>query len=289
MKRAVLFITSVFVATLFSNAQIFWKITGNGSTKTSYLLGTHHLIDKDSIPESSKILSYIPSVELVVGEMEMNNMLSKQFKLLQSALMKDTTMSQLLTKEEYLMVDAQMKEVVGKGLDKLGKLKPVMLSMLYSVMLFKKEYKLTKEAELIDLEVQKIAKKKKIDVLGLETVDQQISILMNSKSLKKQAEELVQSLKDKNKSVEGMHKMNESYLKGDLESLIQISMEEGQMDKENMEVLCFRRNKNWMDQLQKILPEKSCFIAVGCLHLAGEQGLIQLLRNQGYQVQAVSF
>lgn len=47
------------------------------------------------------------------------------------------------------------------------------------------------------------------------------------------------------------------------------------------------RNENWIPQLEKILPEKNCFIAVGLLHLYGECGLIVQLRKRGYKVEPV--
>lgn len=289
MKRTIILITSIIVATFFVNSQIFWKITKNGSNKESYLLGTHHLIEKDSIPASDKILSYVSKVETVVGEMKMDNMLGKQLKMLQAAIMKDSTISQLLSEEEYQLVDTRMKEVVGKGLDKMGKLKPAMLSSLYSVMLYMKENKLSKELEVMDLEVQKIAKKNKLEIVCLETVDQQINILFNSRPLNYQARQLVEAVKDKEKSLESLRKLNETYLSGNINDMIDLTEEDGQMDEADMNILNYNRNANWLTQLTKLLPEKSCFIAVGCLHLVGEKGLIQLLRNEGYNVEAVLF
>ena len=47
------------------------------------------------------------------------------------------------------------------------------------------------------------------------------------------------------------------------------------------------RNRKWLDQLPSIMEEKSSFIAVGCLHLPGDDGLIEGLRKQGYSVEAV--
>lgn len=287
MKRIIFLIASIIIATLFVDAQIFWKISRPGSDKISYLLGTHHLIEKDLIPGSDKILSYVPKVETVVGELEMNNMLAKQFKLLQAGVMKDSSMSQLLTPDEYQLVDAALREVVGKGLDKLGKLKPAMLSMFYAAMLYKKENNLSKETEGVDVEVQKIAKKSKKNIIGLETVEQQIDILLNSKTLKEQATELVLAVKDKDKSIKSMRKLNEIYLKGDIEQFIKLSKEDGQMDDEDLDILCYQRNINWMKTFSGLLSEKSCIIAVGCMHLVGEKGLIQLPRNNGYQVEAV--
>ena len=36
------------------------------------------------------------------------------------------------------------------------------------------------------------------------------------------------------------------------------------------------------------MQSKSCFIAVGAGHLAGENGLINLLKKQGYTVEPIS-
>lgn len=44
------------------------------------------------------------------------------------------------------------------------------------------------------------------------------------------------------------------------------------------------RNKNWMKSIPKSIAEKSSFIAVGAAHLAGKNGLINQLRDLGYDV-----
>ena len=51
---------------------------------------------------------------------------------------------------------------------------------------------------------------------------------------------------------------------------------------ENRDILLDNRNKNWVDQLKKILPERNIFMAVGAGHLVGENGLIALLKKAGY-------
>jgi uncharacterized protein YbaP (TraB family) len=39
--------------------------------------------------------------------------------------------------------------------------------------------------------------------------------------------------------------------------------------------------------LPDLLHKNSCFVAVGALHLVGENGLINLLRQKGYRVSKV--
>lgn len=289
MRNRNLFILcfALFFLSLTANAQIFWKISGDGLTKPSYLLGTHHLIEKEQIPGFAQIQSYIPQVDMVVGEMDMSKMLSMQLKLVQTAIMKDSTMRQLLSPDDYMLVDIRMKEVVGRGLDQMGRMKPAMLSAMYEVMLYMKQNNIKKEPEAVDIAVQNIGKKAKKKILGLETIDQQIDILFNSTSLKHQAEMLVEQVKDKDESLKILGELNVAYLAGDLDKMVSLSKEGESTNEDDMKILVYDRNKNWVDQLLKILPQNACFIAVGCLHLPEEQGLIQLFRNAGYTVEPI--
>lgn len=56
-------------------------------------------------------------------------------------------------------------------------------------------------------------------------------------------------------------------------------------DTNGQELLLDRRNKNWVDQLEKIMKGSSVFIAVGAGHLPGNSGVIELLKKRGYTVR----
>jgi uncharacterized protein YbaP (TraB family) len=47
------------------------------------------------------------------------------------------------------------------------------------------------------------------------------------------------------------------------------------------------RNKRWVESFEEMEGEKSSFIAIGAGHLPGKEGLIELLREEGYTVEAV--
>ena len=54
---------------------------------------------------------------------------------------------------------------------------------------------------------------------------------------------------------------------------------------EAYEVLIVQRNANWISQIAEIMDgEGTVFIAVGAAHLPGEDGVIHLLRNEGFTV-----
>jgi len=49
------------------------------------------------------------------------------------------------------------------------------------------------------------------------------------------------------------------------------------------------RNQNMVNTLDSLMPKMSIFSGVGAAHLAGENGMIEMLREKGYTVNPVSF
>ena len=56
---------------------------------------------------------------------------------------------------------------------------------------------------------------------------------------------------------------------------------------ENQDILLDNRNKNWVSQLKEIMKKEPVFIAVGAGHLVGKNGLIALLKAEGFIVKGV--
>ncbi|MDO5059989.1 MAG: TraB/GumN family protein, partial [Neisseria sp.] len=55
----------------------------------------------------------------------------------------------------------------------------------------------------------------------------------------------------------------------------------------NEDLLLARRNRNWLPEINRHLNEGGRLIAVGALHLYGKNGLVSLLRGDGWTVEAV--
>ena len=287
MNKRIL-ILAVFVLSLIVNApaQLLWKVSGNGLTKPSYLFGTHHLIEKEQIRDFDKILALAGQADAVVGEMEMKNMLGMQLKMLKGVMMRDSTERELMSEADYNMVDAEFKQTMNMGLTKLNKMKPMMLSALYSIKIYSKLNNLRKQPEGVDMLFQNIAHKNKKSVIGLETIEQQIDIMFNSIPLKRQADLLVSEVKEKEKGVENLKKMNAAYLAGDLAQLEALNNDD-EMTADERKIMIGARNDAWMKKLVALIPDKSCFVAVGCMHLTGEAGLISQLRKAGYTLEGI--
>ena len=83
-----------------------------------------------------------------------------------------------------------------------------------------------------------------------------------------------------------MKKMLKYYMKGDLEMLEKLAAE-ADLGNEFETALIVERNHRMAERLIPLIKEKSTFIAVGALHLPGEEGVIKLLRKEGYTVEAL--
>ena len=99
----------LFCVAISANAQLLWRISGNGLTEPSYIMGTHHLASlsiKDSIQGLQAALDH---TRQVYGELKMSEMQdqTKAAALLQKYMTTetDTTFKSLFTDEEYELIN----------------------------------------------------------------------------------------------------------------------------------------------------------------------------------------
>ena len=89
--------------------------------------------------------------------------------------------------------------------------------------------------------------------------------------------------------------LNTLYRKGDLERLYKERIQSRSVpaeisdDFQQKEIYDFveGRNKRWIPVIKSNIKESSCLIAFGAGHLPGEEGVINLLRKEGYKVKPI--
>ena len=286
MQKRTIFIFVLLLLTLHAQGQLLWKISGNGLKKSSYLFGTHHLIDKDKIPQFDSILAVCAQADAVVGEMDLKEP-GIQKKMMQGSVMKGKKMKDLVSPADFQMLDTEFKSVMGVGMSLLGSFKPMVLMSLHQLTLYLKMSGLKKQPVAVDELFQKQARAGSKAVIGLETIDYQINVLFNSMTLERQAEVLLYEVRQKDQLMKDLSQLNEAYVTGNLEKMKELDVDDESMTPEERKTLVDNRNQNWLKQLPELLNKQSCFVAVGCLHLVGDNGLINQLRLQGYTVEPV--
>ena len=89
---------------------------------------------------------------------------------------------------------------------------------------------------------------------------------------------------------EMVKKLNDSYFAADLVALYDLLDPSGNpcpISDEYEYQLNRKRNDNWLVRLPSLMSEASSFIAVGALHICGEEGLLFQLDKMGYTVAPV--
>lgn len=292
MKK-ILGIVLLLGTSLGMQAQLLWKVSGNGLAQSSYIMGTHHLSPlgiKDSIAGMKQALA---DTKQVYGEVVMNEMQSptavaqmmKKFALIES----DTTFQSLFTPVEYEMINKYSKENLMFDVALMPKLKPAFLSNNLMLVLYMKHVGGFNPQEQLDtyFQTQATASGKKVG--GLETPDFQFNLLYNGTSLKRQAEQLLCMLTDVDKEIDQLKKLTAYYNAQNLTAMLEL-MKERQGDRcdplpGELEKMIDDRNKDWSEKLPAIMNAASTFVAVGAAHLPGENGLLNLLKQQGYTVE----
>ena len=131
------------------------------------------------------------------------------------------------------------------------------------------------------------ARKNDKQVIGLETLEEQIAII-DGLSYTAQAKMLVESLEDVDELKQQFNDLIEAYLTMNSKKVLELT-EDPAMPAEFMEELLNKRNKIMVDRMIEHLHANSTFVAVGAAHLFGNEGVVTLLKEKGYTVEPVSF
>lgn len=298
MKKYILLPILFLLAFVNINAQEFtgsllWKISGNGLQKPSYIMGTHHLAPITFLDSIVHLKEKLNEAEQIVGEIVIEDMLVLQQRIVQFMPLPDNvSYRDILSEEEYNELDTLLINHLGSGLDKeFGRMKPAVLSMIYATSTFSK----TMETDMTnhiasDIYFQQIGLEQNKEIVGLETIEDQLHTLFQATPLKQQALNLLCALKNEDSSIDESKQLTQLYYNQDLaglEELVNRTDELCQTSEEEYYRLNKERNDKWLIKLPQLMADHSSFIAVGCLHLVGKDGLLYNLHHMGYTVTAI--
>ena len=285
MKKGILFFL-LGLLTLKVSAQVptektlLWEIKAPGASKSSYLFGTIHLICPDDFYLSDALKSVITKTEQVALEMDMDDP-AMMGKMMQTMNMKPgNQLSKLVSDAEYKRLSKFYKDSVVDGLAMFENAKPfVLMGPLFTSVL-------GCEPKSYEMALVELAGKQKSEVIGLETVEEQMAIFdtIPYKDQVKMLLSMIDSLPQARKEFRDLVNL---YKSESIQELYTATTKSSFGMEENQDIMLYDRNKKWIGRIAKILAEKSTLFAVGAAHLGGEKGVIALLRKEGYTVTAV--
>lgn len=290
MKRLLVYIVLMIWCYCSMYAQLLYEISGNGLSKSSYLFGTCHMVHTEMTKFVSGVFRAFNDCSAVVGEFvdEMDGTGSTEFKrrILASAQM-ELSMFDLLNKDEAILVDSALREVMGLSLSELQYFRPNVIKMVYEMTVNENMGKGNKHEISIDSYFQVAAAELGKAVYGLETIEMQVDMFFRSKSIEQQSKLLVETIRNKNTIKNNYKKIEKLYRDCDINGLYSMLIETENITEAEKFLYIDERNLDWMPKIEKYIKSEPCFIAVNALHLPGKDGLITLLRKAGYKVKEV--
>ncbi len=258
-----------------------WQIERGGHTL--YLLGSLHVLKKDSYPLDPLIEQVYAQSDTLVFEtsMEMDTPAVQQKILSYGSLPAGTTLSQHLSKQTWQTLQERLADLHLPA-TACQQMRPWFCALTITVFELEKHGFLSDYG--LDTYFYSKAMEDKKRVIALESIDFQLSLFF-SQSRQEQEKFLNQSLADLSvidslsEELVGAWKTGNSAL---LHALISKSFQDYPQQYDRF---VLRRNNNWLPVLEKALKRnKSTLVVVGAGHLVGPGSVVDLLSKKGYQV-----
>ncbi len=259
-----------------SDHALFWSLQKNG-LQAGYLLGTIHSEDPRVLDFSEEFLDRLRSNQVFAMEM-----------------VPDALTLERLGKYMNYPPGQSLETVIGA--DRLHALESALSAYQVPVELVERMKPWAAMMTLstpppgtgffMDLSLSLRASGNGLEVVGLETLEEQLSFLENM-PIPMQLELLDQAIAEADQVSEVHDQMVDAYLSNNLATLQALSEEQlqevGQSARDYFIGLGIHaRNHRMADSLLHLLETKTVFAAVGALHLPGEEGLINILRQRGF-------
>lgn len=288
MKNLLLFLSAVTLS-IFSNKAVaqpdvrtgkslLWRVSSKELKTASYLFGTIHLICAQDYVWTPAMEASLHNSEEVCLELDMDD---AGLTMEVAMGMLDNTgkkLSSYFTIEQYDRLKQFMADSAGMDISQFEPMKPAVIQSVLMAKLADCKEPLSYEANITE-----IAHKEHKEVSGLETAAMQLELFDNlvADSVVKDINETINDL---GKQKGEFRKLIAVYKKQDLPRLHTLIQQSKDLD---LTGFLDSRNEKWIEKMVEKMDQHSVFFAVGAGHLWGDNGVINLLRKQGYTVEPV--
>ena len=285
-----IFIPALLISTAVSQElpdpgkkHFLWSV--KSANNTVYLLGSLHVLGKDSYPLGDAYERAFQDSEITVFEVdpgELDKPETIQMVLKKAALEKGKTLKDTVSPETYELAKSELEEM-GVDINMFALTKPWFLAVTatllkLSKMGFNPEYG-------VDRYFYEKAQKDGKEVKGLETAEYQIDLIA-SLGEEYQDEVLLHTLKDLDVIEVELGSLVNSWQSGSAEEFQELILRSYGEYPNVYQKLIVDRNNNWLIEIEKYLSgNKNYLIVVGAGHLVGSEGLVKLLSDKGYRVE----
>ncbi len=274
-------IVVLFSSTLAAEQALLWKVQSPRGA-VSFLFGTIHSDDPRVLDLPKPISLAFDKAKTVVLEMDLGEV--SQGGMSQAIMLPQGKRLAALIPASLYRDTLKAMATLGYPEEVTDRLTPWAIQMTLSM-----PPPIT--GMFLDAQLYEQARAANKRVVGLETMEEQLSIFRDL-SMADQVALLQQAVTEHPKLAEQMEKLLSTWLTRDLDAMAAMSQENLQELPASLQEsfgrnILERRNHRMAERSLPLLREGGAFVAVGTLHLIGDEGLVALLRQQGMKVTAV--
>jgi len=262
---------------------LLWQVEKPGGV-ASHILGTIHSDDPRILNLPLLVRQSLNHSTRYVMEVKLQPDLGMVATMMAAMLLPEgQTLDKLMGAEQYQRV-SELALRYGMPDSSLRKMKPWAVATTLAL-------PKSNGAEILDLKLDQLAKKQGLITYGLERVEEQLDIF-DGLSMEDQVALLIDTVDNHPRIVTEMERLTEAYLARDLAAIWAIQEEsktEGniELNQRLMERMLDERNQRMVTRMLPHLKQGRAFVAIGALHLPGELGVLNLLKQQGYRISRV--
>lgn len=254
---------------------LLWEVSGNGLSKPSYLYGTIHMICSTDYFLSEKAKKAFNSSNKLVLEVDLSD--PKEMTDMQQMAMGKEPLTKTLSPQNLLKLENILKKKTGMTIQQVDSFSLFTVMSLISMKSFG-----CNDLKFYEMNFIETAKQRNLPINGLETVKLQMEAFGKGYS----DTEMIAMVEES--SPEETSKLVSKYKEENIMAMYDITTDKKFTSEQTKKAILDNRNENWLKIMPELMKNESVFIAVGAAHLAGESGVINLLRKAGYTVKAVT-
>jgi len=258
--------------------------TVQGKHNVIHLVGTVHLLQNSEALPANIAKAYADSEQLLL-EIDTNAMdpLTTQQMMLSLGLQADEeTLADKLDATIYSKLKAAAQNA-GIDIMMLDHMRPWLAALTLEDMMLMK-MGLDPQAG-VEMQLTKKAAQDHKSITGLETMEEQLNFFAGLDE-KSEMDFLISTLDELKDLKSEMNELMNAWRQGDENKLVRLMQNEIKGHEKFFNLLLTDRNKRWIGVLKPLLDtsDENILVAVGALHLVGNDGLVALLRKAGYKV-----
>jgi hypothetical protein len=258
----------------------FWEVRGKHNIV--YMLGSVHMLQPGNSGLPPEALQAYARCKILVMEVDLNDagadqLLSGGTEM--ETLPENQTLADALGPQLYAQFAAQAQPL---GLDPeiTSHFQPWFAALMLQQLEFAKSG--LSAGAGVDEQFAQMAQADHKPIIGLETISEQLGLFAGL-SLEQQRQFMRSTLEESSSTARETEEIISAWQHGDTVKLEQLLRQDAAESPELFRLLTVDRNRRWLPKITALLGgNDDVMVIVGALHLIGHDGVVELLRSEGF-------